>query len=85
MPSIHKLYRADRPNKPFGARWASGKKRNFKFFSTSKERDDFMAKFEAAQKKVGNAILAVSASEAEVMADCVKRLGSISEVLRAVG
>ena len=76
--------RKDRKKKPFGAKWVEGGKRKFLFFEDAAERDDYIKKFNAKVKKVGPAMMSLSASDAVIMAECLKRVGSGSEVLRAV-
>ncbi len=81
--AITKYDRPDRKKK-YGAKWTEGKKRRFKFFESKKKRDDFIREFNSQVKKTGPALLELSAMDAVVMAECLKKLGSSAEVLRAV-
>lgn len=76
--------RSDRKLKPFGAKWVDNGKRRFQFFESEVERDAFISDFEKSVANHGPAIMQLSAAEAQIMVECIERLGSATAVLRAV-
>jgi site-specific recombinase XerC len=76
--------RADRKKSPYGARWSSGGKYRFQFFSNKTDRDAFITDFQKRIDLQGRAILSMSAGDAMIWAECVKLAGSAPAVLQAV-
>jgi integrase len=73
----------DRP-KPFGVKWRDEDgKRRFKFFATEKERDKYAADLSKKTRREGDAVLALSASDAVTMQKCLGLLGDAPTVLLA--
>lgn len=76
--------RLERPRSPFGVKWSENGKRRFKFFGVKKDRDEFMSGLQKVADRQGRAILELSAADAVIMAECIRRAGSATAVLRAV-
>lgn len=74
--------RPDRPS-PYGVKWSDGGKRKFKFFKNITLRNEFYKKMSAAEKRLGTAIIELSAGEAAIMRTCVDMLGDSATVLKA--
>jgi site-specific recombinase XerD len=80
------VVRYDRPDRksPFGVKWTENGRRRFKFFLSKADRDAFMSGLKKAADRQGRAILEMSAGEALIWRECVRKAGSAAGVLRAV-
>ncbi len=79
-----KAYNAPGRKKPFGVKWLDeNNKRKFKFFTTERERDDYLNDFGKQVQREGTSILKINAAEASIMAEAIEITGSATNVLLA--